>query len=111
MKPEGGKEPIKSPKPVEKKKEEAKAAAPATIIVSLPASAKLTFDGVATKSTSATRVFATPTLDTDKEYYYTLNGELTQNGQTVTASKRIVVRSGEETRVSFEFPVTTLAQR
>jgi uncharacterized protein (TIGR03000 family) len=88
-------------------KGESLAPAPATIIVSLPAEAKLTIDDAATKSTSATRVFASPTLETGKEYYYTLKAEITRDGKTVPVEKRVAVRAGEETRVTLEFPTAT----
>src|SRR5579871_2913635 len=95
--PEGGKtEKAPAPKP----KEQGSVSAPATIVVSLPAEAKLTVDGVATQSTSATRVFATPALDRGNEYFYTLTAEIARNGKTVTATKKVAVRAGEETRVS-----------
>ena len=106
--PEGAKEKAPAPKP----KGETSLSAPATIVVSLPVEAKLTVDGVATQSTSATRVFATPALDRGNEYFYTLTAEIAQNGKPVTATKKIAVRAGEETRVSLEFPsAETVAQR
>jgi uncharacterized protein (TIGR03000 family) len=95
-------------KPAEAKpagKEEA-AAAPARLIVSLPAEAKLTIDDEATTSTSSTRVFVTPTLQPGKEYYYTLKADL--NGQTV--SKQVTIRAGQETRTSIEIPVATASK-
>jgi uncharacterized protein (TIGR03000 family) len=97
-------EPIKAPK---KTGTETMGPAPATIVVSLPAEAKLTVDGAATKSVSATRVFASPALQPGQEYYYTLKAEIVRDGKTVPAVKRIAVRAGEESRVSFEFPATT----
>lgn len=107
--PEGGKtEKAPAPKP----KEQGSVSAPATIVVSLPAEAKLAVDGVATQSTSGTRVFATPALDRGNEYFYTLTAEIARNGKTVSTSKKVAVRAGEETRVSLEFPsAETVAQR
>jgi uncharacterized protein (TIGR03000 family) len=86
-------------------------AAPARIIVSLPATAKLLVDGADTRSTSATRVFASPALEPGKEFYYTFTGEIASNGRTVTASKKIIVRAGEQVDVQLDFPTETLAQR
>ena len=108
----GGKSPETVPggKPVPTKPE-ASLSAPATILVSLPADAKLTVDGAPTQSTSSLRVFASPALERGSEYFYNLNAEIVRDGQTITASKRIAVRAGEETRVSIDFPVTGLAQR
>ncbi len=93
--------------PAPKKKEEASKAAPATIYVSLPADAKLTVDDIATTSTSATRVLATPELENGREYYYTLKAQVTREGKTLTASQRVAVRAGEATRVTLDIPAAT----
>jgi uncharacterized protein (TIGR03000 family) len=77
------------------------AAAPATITVSVPADAKLFVDDAATTSVSETRTFTSPTLNTGKDYHYTLKAEIVRQGQKLTASERVTVRAGEETKVSF----------
>lgn len=81
---------------------------PATIVVSMPAEAKLLIDDAATTSTAAVRVFASPSLEPGKDFYYTLKGELVRDGQTVLTSQRVKVRAGEETRVQLEFPLTSV---
>ena len=82
-------------------KHDAKAdAAPATIHVTLPANARLTFDGAATKTTSADRTFVTPPLEKGKEFQYTLKAHFTQGDNAVTVERQIVVRAGQETDVS-----------
>ena len=81
------------------KKEEARTNAPATIIVSLPESAKLTVDGAATTSTSSTRVLVSPTLNAGQDYHYDLKAEVVVDGKPVVIAKQITVRAGEETRV------------
>jgi uncharacterized protein (TIGR03000 family) len=96
--------------PKEKGKDEV--SAPATIILSVPADAKLTIDGVATSSTSATRSFVTPELTGAKEYVYTFNAEITRDGQTLTATEKVTVRAGQESRVSIptdKFAAVTVA--
>ena len=98
--------PKEMPKP---KAKEANISAPATIIVSLPAEAQLKVDDYVTTSTSATRMFVSPTLNAGTEYTYTLTGEIVREGKSVVASKRITVRAGEETRVNLEFPTTIVA--
>ncbi len=85
--------------------------APATIVVSLPADAKLMVDETITKSTSASRLFASPILETGKEYHYTLKAEIVRDGTTYTAVRRVPVRAGEETRVTLEFPETSLVEQ
>lgn len=97
--------------PKKEGKSEASLPTPATLVVSLPAEAKLSIDDIQTRSASAQRVFATPALEAGKEYTYTLTAEIVREGQKVTASKQVVVRAGEETRVSIEFPVATVAAK
>jgi uncharacterized protein (TIGR03000 family) len=76
-------------------------AAPATIVVNVPADARLTIDGEATTSTSTQRVFVSPTLNAGREYHYTLKAEFVKDGKVVKLSKEIAVRAGNETRVQF----------
>lgn len=92
-------------------KEEASIAAPATIVVSLPAEAKLKIDNHLTTSTSATRVFTSPALELGKAYTYTLTATITREGREVSASQDVTVQAGQETRVTLNFPVATVASR
>jgi len=75
----------------------------------VPADARLTVDDVVTKSTSATRLFATPALETGKEFHYTLKAEVVRDGKTYTEIRRVGVRAGEETRVTLDIPAAALA--
>jgi len=83
--------------------------APATIVVSLPAEAKLTIDGTPTTSTSALRTFSSPRLTTGKDYFYTLTAEVVRNGKPVSVTEKVVVRAGEERRVVLNFPAEAVA--
>lgn len=87
--------------------------APATIVVTLPADAKLAFDGVATTSTAEVRSFATPVLAAGVNHSYTLSAEIVKNGQKLTASQTVTVKAGETTQVklSAENFTTTVASR
>jgi uncharacterized protein (TIGR03000 family) len=76
--------------------------APATLIVSLPADAKLMVDGTATTSTSAERTFVSPTLNPVSVYSYTLKAEFMKDGQMMSVTKVVEVRAGLETRVTIE---------
>jgi uncharacterized protein (TIGR03000 family) len=91
-------------------KKETRGPAAATIIVSLPADAKLIVDDTATSSTSASRVLTTPELELGQDYHYNLKAEVVLDGKTVTVAKQVAVRAGEQTSVSL-FPETSLAQR
>jgi uncharacterized protein (TIGR03000 family) len=76
----------------------------ATIVVSLPADAKLTIDGEATTSTSDHRVFLSPSLPTGQAYHYTLKAEIVVDGKTQVVSEVVAVRAGEETKVTLSAP-------
>jgi uncharacterized protein (TIGR03000 family) len=71
----------------------------ATIVVTLPEDAKLTFDDEPSVSTGSNRLFVTPPLERGKVFHYTLKAEVIRNGKTKGASEQITVRAGEETRV------------
>ena len=85
--------------------------APATIIVSLPTDAKLTFDGAATNSTAARRTFTTPALDLNSDYVYTLRAEVVRDGRTVVETQNVTVRGGLVTEVPFNFSSQGVASR
>lgn len=76
--------------------------AAARITVKLPADAKLFVDDVACTLTSDTRTFETPKLDAGKKYGYTLRAEAVRDGQTVTATRKVVMTAGEALTVQFE---------
>lgn len=71
----------------------------ATLIVEMPADARLTIDGTETQQRGQTRTFVTPPLQPGKEYTYTLKAS-GSGGQD--ASKQVTVRPGQETRVSLD---------
>jgi uncharacterized protein (TIGR03000 family) len=108
-----GTAPVKPPekvkKPPEEKETDTMAPAPATILVSLPADAKLTVDGNSTVSTSAKRTFVSPALERGKAYSYTLTAEVVRDGKPVAVTQKVVVRAGEETNVSLDLPVASVA--
>ena len=88
------------------------AAAPATIVVSLPEAAKLTIDGAPTQAATSTRSFTTPPLERGREYHYTLDGELMrEDGSMQRVSKRVTVRGGETTQVQMDFSEAAAARR
>jgi uncharacterized protein (TIGR03000 family) len=73
----------------------------ARLIIDVPAEAKLYIDDHLMKTPSAHRTFRTPLLEPGQSYYYILRAELTQDGKQYSASKRLVVRSGETAQASF----------
>ena len=78
---------------------EAMIAGPATIVVTLPADARLNIDGVATKQVSGVRQFTTPELAAGQTFFYTLTAEVVRDGQTLTSMQKVAVRAGEQTNV------------
>jgi uncharacterized protein (TIGR03000 family) len=78
------------------------APAPATIIVSLPAEARLSIDDSITNSTSDRRVFVSPELNPGREYHYTLKAEWNRDGKPVSVTKQVAVSAGNETMVTIE---------
>ncbi len=117
--PAGKPDDMPKPKPKPKtgdtdKKDETSIAAPATIVVTLPADAKLTIDDNLTTSTSASRVFATPALDAGKEFHYTLKAEIVRDGKKLTATERVTVMAGAQTSIALpaaKFNAEAVAQK
>ena len=85
--------------------------APATIVVSLPADARLVVDGSATSSTSENRTLVTPALEFGSTYVYTMQASIVRDGQTVTQTQEVTVRGGEVFNINFSFPTQAVASR
>ena len=90
---------------------EKKTSAPATIVVNVPADARVTIDGNTTSQTSARRTFVTPNLDLNSEYVYTFRAELVPDGRTMVETQTVTVRGGAMTEVPFNFTSTGVASR
>ncbi|MBM3993893.1 MAG: TIGR03000 domain-containing protein [Planctomycetes bacterium] len=103
------KEEVPTPKKKEEKKDKKPdvVSAPATIVVNLPANARLTVDGVATTSTSERRTMVTPALEVGESYVYTFRAEVGGQFQT----QQVTVRGGETSTVLFQFPSQGVASR
>jgi uncharacterized protein (TIGR03000 family) len=91
------------------KEEEARRPAPATLIVSLPAGARLLVDEQPTTSTSAQRVFVSPPLERGYDYTYNLTATMQRDGQPVSTTQRVTVRAGQSVRVNLEVPAAATA--
>jgi uncharacterized protein (TIGR03000 family) len=96
------------PKPETGPKPMTMIAAPATLVVSLPADATLKVDGHATQATSDLRTFATPVLPAGQEFHYTLTAAIVRDGQTLTTTQQVTVRGGRTSQV--DLPVTAFGQ-
>jgi uncharacterized protein (TIGR03000 family) len=82
---------------------------PATLTVTLPADAQLRVDGQRTSSTSSRRVFVSPPLQPGRSYSYTLEAQVVRNGQTLSVSREVPVRAGQQTAVNLDMPTFTAA--
>lgn len=96
-----------APKKTDDLKKPAASAAPARVIVELPANSKLFVDGVATESNGNRRVFSTPELEMGTAFYYDLKVVFIDN--TVKTAK-LVVRAGEEATAKFEDSIATVSR-
>ena len=73
----------------------------ATVVVRLPADAKLLADGTPLRMTGAERKFVTPPLPAGMEYTYRFTVEYDRDGRTVGESRNVAVRAGGTERVEF----------
>ena len=85
--------------------------APATIVVSVPAGAKLMIDDYVARSTGTERTFISPALPTGKDFHYTLKVEYQDQGQARTRTETVAVRAGGVTRVNLSPTGSAVASR
>jgi uncharacterized protein (TIGR03000 family) len=90
------------------KEEASSQSAPATIVVSLPADARLLVQDTPTTSTDAKRVLITPAVGPG-EYCYTLRAEIVRDGKTLTQTQQVNFRAGQQATVSFDFSNNAVA--
>jgi uncharacterized protein (TIGR03000 family) len=86
-------------------------ARPATIVVNLPADARLKVDSTQTRSTTGRRVFVSPPLEPGRDFSYTLRAEIDRDGQTLATTRDVTVRAGQTSEVTLEIPATTDSAR
>jgi uncharacterized protein (TIGR03000 family) len=67
----------------------------ATIVVRVPADAKVYFDGRPTQQTGEERTYVTPSLRPGSTFVYTLRTEIISGGRLVSKTERVAVRAGE----------------
>jgi uncharacterized protein (TIGR03000 family) len=78
--------------------------APITLVVDVPADARLLVDDYVTASTSGERVFTSPPVRAGQDYVYTLRAEVVRDGQVQTVTRDVTVRAGEQKYISLEVP-------
>jgi uncharacterized protein (TIGR03000 family) len=80
------------------------AGARAVLKVEVAADARLYINGQLMRTASAERSFDTPVLQGGKTYTYTLRAETVRDGKTLSETRTVSVRAGEETRASLLRP-------
>jgi len=73
----------------------------ATVVVRLPADARLFAEGRLLALTSSERTFVTPPLQNGPEYSYTFRAEYLRDGETIARSKTVAVKPGATVTVEF----------
>lgn len=74
----------------------------ATVIVRLPAEAKLFAEGRELKLTSGERTFVSPELPAGREYSYTFRMEVEREGRIQGEQKTLTVRAGQVSTLEFD---------
>jgi uncharacterized protein (TIGR03000 family) len=75
--------------------------APAQLLVRVPASAEVWFDGFKTTAAGAARRFHTPPLQRGNRYTYTISASWQEGGRSITQSQRVDVSAGANVEVAF----------
>jgi uncharacterized protein (TIGR03000 family) len=73
----------------------------ATVVVRLPADARLFADTRALTLTGAERKFVSPELPVDQEFVYRFKAEYERDGETVSVTKKVTVRAGATVAIEF----------
>lgn len=68
--------------------------------VTLPANAKITFQGAKTTQTGEFRRFESPSIATGHQYTYTVQATWTDNGQEVSQSRSFAVQPGDVVHIN-----------
>lgn len=75
----------------------------ATVVVTLPADAKLFVEGQewTNDANQATRIFRTPPIDAGRDYFYAFKIEVVRGGRTLSQSQEARLQAGKTSRVTF----------
>ncbi len=73
----------------------------ASVLVKLPADAKLFAEGRPLALESGERAFVTPVLPAGREFEYTFRAEYTRDGETISQTKKVAVRAGGKSALEF----------
>jgi uncharacterized protein (TIGR03000 family) len=73
----------------------------ATVSVTVPSGAKIYVNGMATTSTGSNRQFISRGLKAGARYSYEVRAEIVRDGKTVTETKQVQLRAGENADLAF----------
>jgi uncharacterized protein (TIGR03000 family) len=104
--PEDKGEKLEKPKPDDengkkKKVDEVRTPAPASVLVKAPADVMIRVNGQRISRRATEETFLTPALRPGQAYAYQFQAEVTRNGERVTRSRQVIVRTGRRSVVDF----------
>lgn len=105
------KEKLENPKSKKEDLEAKAPPAPASMVVTLPADARLSVQGQALSTVSTSRLLISPALERGKTFVYTIQAEIVRDGWSLTQTQQVIVRGGETTYVPFRFSPNEVAAR
>jgi uncharacterized protein (TIGR03000 family) len=79
------------------------------LTVWVPFDAKVTINGLATKSTGSRRQFVSYDLKEGFSYKYEVKAEVVRDGKIIEDSKTVVITAGDSTSVAFGFNILPAA--
>jgi len=89
-------------KPMEKKYLSLPVKDNASIVVRVPAGAKVYIDNNLMKSTATERVFKSPALEPGESYFYMVRAIVEKDGKEIEEVRKVSVRAGEKSLVAFD---------
>lgn len=75
---------------------------PASVILVVPENSQVLVDGIPLKSTNSERLFLTPALELNKDFYYTVKVMTRLGEKEFQETQKVVVSGGKVTKVIFE---------
>jgi uncharacterized protein (TIGR03000 family) len=93
--------PVKEMPKLPEKKPESSSEDMARLTIKAPIDMRISVDGQQTARDAAEMTFRTPALEQGKNYFYQVKAEVVREGKTVTETKRVLVRAGQQAVVDF----------
>ena len=81
-----------------------------TLVVTVPADARITMNGRETTSTGSQRRFVSRGLESGKMYQYEIHAQVDRNGEILEKTKLVRVQAGKVSTVAFDFRAESTQQ-